>query len=229
MLQRARGAGAERCGGEARSEAACSALALGNAPLCCAAAIGPQALHTAPRADAAVARRQEARVSLWLYGKGTPYPLRRRLFSAQQAGATQLLPRFPALRAPLRDHAAMRRCGARLLRAALLSCLAALALGGDYYNTLGIARGADEATIKRNYHKLALCAPARRCARLGALCSERGGAALALQRRAQRADARLPGARFRRLGSGTRTRTRRTRRRPRPSSARRDPKATALP
>jgi hypothetical protein len=70
----------------------------------------------------------------------------------------------------------MRRCGARLLRAALLSCLAVLALGGDYYNTLGIARGADEATIKRNYHKLALCAPARRCARLGALCSERGGA-----------------------------------------------------
>ena len=73
----------------------------------------------------------------------------------------------------------MRRCGARLRRAALLSCLAALALGGaEYYTTLGIARGADEATIKRNYHKLALCAPARRCERRGAACSERGGAAL---------------------------------------------------
>jgi hypothetical protein len=72
----------------------------------------------------------------------------------------------------------MRRCGARLLRAALLSCLAALALGGaDYYSTLGIARGADEATIKRNYHKLALCAPARRCARRGPLRCERGSVA----------------------------------------------------
>ena len=70
---------------------------------------------------------------------------------------------------------AMRRCGARLLRAALLAALATLAAAGaDYYSTLGIARGADDATIKKNYRKLALCVPwARRAARGGGSVARR--------------------------------------------------------
>jgi preprotein translocase subunit Sec63 len=56
----------------------------------------------------------------------------------------------------------LRRCA---LRSALLALLlAAASAGKDLYNVLGIARGADEATIKKNYHKLALCvARGRRC------------------------------------------------------------------
>ena len=68
----------------------------------------------------------------------------------------------------------MRRCGARLLRAALLAALAALsAAGADYYSTLGIARGADDATIKKNYRKLALCVPPARRDSPGGGCGAR--------------------------------------------------------
>ena len=50
----------------------------------------------------------------------------------------------------------------RLARVLLAACsLAALfcfvQCGKDYYQSLGISRGADDATIKRAYRKLALC------------------------------------------------------------------------
>lgn len=62
-----------------------------------------------------------------------------------------------------------RRGGAaRLLAACALLLLAAAGAaaprgapppppGADYYKLLGVARDADDATIKRNYRKLALC------------------------------------------------------------------------
>jgi hypothetical protein len=86
----------------------------------------------------------------------------------------------------------MRRCGARLLRAALLAALAALAAAGaDYYSVLGIARGADDATIKKNYRKLALCVPrARRDARCrGSGAWRCRGAPHLVARRERRAEA----------------------------------------
>jgi hypothetical protein len=82
----------------------------------------------------------------------------------------------------------MRRRAAAVLRAACVALLvAAVAAGKDLYSVLGIARGADEATIKKNYHKLALCV-AR-----GARAGHDPAAAAQAKMRERRAAAR-PGA-----------------------------------
>jgi hypothetical protein len=68
----------------------------------------------------------------------------------------------------------MRRRAAAALRAACLALLvAAAAAGKDLYSVLGISRGADEATIKKNYHKLALCVA--RAGGAGVICKSKAG------------------------------------------------------
>jgi hypothetical protein len=87
----------------------------------------------------------------------------------------------------------------RLLRAACLALLAAAAAAGkDFYSVLDIARGADDATIKRGYRTLAKCARARLRARIGGESP----------RAVQRARRCLPGAAVRRCVAAAELRAR---------------------